>query len=33
MIDNLTTICDECLENVGASVSHNFMGHQGLIRG
>jgi hypothetical protein len=32
--DNLTTICEpDCLENVGASTSHNPMGLHGLLQG
>jgi hypothetical protein len=29
--DNLTDICIDCLENVGASTSHNPMGLHGLL--
>jgi hypothetical protein len=32
--DNLTAICrTDCLENVGASTSHNPMGLHGLLQG
>jgi hypothetical protein len=32
--DNLTAICEpDCLENVGASTSHNPMGLHGLLQG
>jgi hypothetical protein len=31
--DNLTAICVNCLENVGASTSHNSMGLHGVLQG
>jgi hypothetical protein len=32
--DNLTAVCEPiCLENVGASMSHNPMGLHGLLQG
>jgi hypothetical protein len=31
--DNLTAICEPCLENVGALTSHNPMGLHGLLQG
>jgi hypothetical protein len=32
--DNLTAICEaDCLENAGASTSHNSMGLHGLLQG
>jgi hypothetical protein len=30
--DNLTAIWADCLENVGASTSHNLLGLHGLLR-
>jgi hypothetical protein len=31
--DNLTTICADCLDNVGSLTSHNPIGLQGLLQG
>jgi hypothetical protein len=30
--DNLTAICEHCLENVGSSTTHNFMGLHDLVQ-
>jgi hypothetical protein len=31
--DKFTAMCEQCLENVGASTSHNPMGLNGLLQG